>query len=52
MDSIGAERDVVLAGQDGKIEIWPADNYNKIGLPAADLAELGEKLLGGLNNEP
>ena len=25
MDLIGAERDVVLAGQDGRIEIWAAE---------------------------
>lgn len=52
MDQIGADRDVILAGQDGRIEIWSAENYKKIALPAADLADLGEKLLGGLNNEP
>lgn len=51
MELIGAERDVVLAGQDGRIEIWPADTYSKIALPAEELASLGEKLLGGSNNE-
>ncbi len=51
MDLIGAERDVVLAGQDGRIEIWPADVYSKLAMPADDLANLGEKLLGGSNNE-
>ncbi len=51
MDQIGAERDVVLAGQDGKIEIWPADIYNKIAMPAKELGILGAKLLGS-NNEP
>ena len=29
MDQIDADRDVVLAGQDGRIEIWAADNYRK-----------------------
>ena len=51
MDLIGAGRDVVLAGQDGRIEIWPADVYNKLAMPAEDLANLGEKLLGGSNND-
>lgn len=51
MDLIGAERDVVLAGQDDRIEIWPAEKYTKIALPAEELASLGEKLLGGSNNE-
>ena len=50
MDLIGAGRDVVLAGQDGRIEIWPADVYSKLAMPAEDLANLGEKLLGGNND--
>ena len=50
MDLIGAGRDVVLAGQDGRIEIWPADIYSKLAMPAEDLANLGEKLLGGNND--
>ena len=51
MDLIGADRDVVLAGQDGRIEIWAADIYDKIDIPAEDLANLAEKYLGGSNNE-
>jgi MraZ protein len=52
MDLIGADRDVVLAGQDGRIEIWAADIYNKIGMPSEDFANLAEKLMGGNINEP
>jgi MraZ protein len=51
MDLIGADRDVVLAGQDGRIEIWAADRYDKIDMPADDFANLAEKFLGGSNNE-
>ena len=51
MDLIGADRDVVLAGQDGRIEIWAADIYDKIDMPADDFANLAEKFLGGSNNE-
>jgi MraZ protein len=51
MDLIAADRDVVLAGQDGRIEIWAADIYNKIDMPADDFANLAEKFLGGSNNE-
>jgi MraZ protein len=51
MDLIGADRDVVLAGQDGRIEIWAADIYDKIDMPAEDLANLAEKFLGGSDNE-
>jgi MraZ protein len=52
MDLIAAERDVVLAGQDGRIEIWTADDYEKIGMPAEDFANLAEKLMGRNINEP
>jgi MraZ protein len=51
MDTIGAERDVVLAGQDGRIELWSSEVYNKIDMPAGDFADLAEKLLGGFINE-
>jgi len=51
MDLIGADRDVVLAGQDGRIEIWAADTYDKIDMPAEDFANLAEKLMGGSINE-
>ena len=43
MDLIGAERDVVLAGQDGRIEIWAADSYAKIDMDADHFANLAEK---------
>ena len=46
-DLIGAERDVVLAGQDGRIEIWSASVYETIEMPAEDFANLAEKLMGG-----
>jgi len=52
MDLIGAERDVVLAGQDGRIEIWAADSYENIDMPAAEFENQAEKFLGGVNNEP
>ena len=51
-DLIGAERDVVLAGQDGRIEIWSASGYETIEMPAEDFANLAEKLMGGSINEP
>lgn len=47
IDLIGAERDVVLAGQDGRVEIWAADIYDKIDMAAEDFADLAEKLMGG-----
>jgi MraZ protein len=52
MDQIGAERDVVLAGQDGRIEIWAENIYDKIDMAPADFADLAEKLMGGSINDP
>jgi MraZ protein len=52
MDLIGADRDVVLAGQDGRIEIWAVNVYDKIDMPADEFANLAEKLMGGANNDP
>jgi MraZ protein len=52
MDLITAGRDVVLAGQDGRIEIWDAEVYGKIGMAPGDFADLSEKLYGGSLNEP
>lgn len=46
MDLIDAERDVILAGQDGRIEIWASDVYDKINMPDEDFAKLAEKLMG------
>jgi MraZ protein len=52
LDLISAEREVVLAGQDGRIEIWSASVYETIGMTAEDFANLAEKLMGGSINEP
>jgi MraZ protein len=52
MEMIGAERDVVLAGQDGRIEIWAAEKYDKIDMAPDDFANLAEKLMGGTFNDP
>ena len=52
MEIAGIERDVVLAGQDGRVEIWAADLYEKIDMPPEDFANLAEKLLGNRLNAP
>jgi MraZ protein len=51
LDAIGASRDVVLAGQDGRIEIWAAGVYEKLDMPASEFADLAEKLMGGSLND-
>lgn len=51
LEMIGADHDLVLAGQDGRIEIWAADDYGRIEMPAEDFASLAEKLMGGTLSE-
>jgi len=51
LDIIGSSRNVVLAGQDGRIEIWSAEVYDKLDMPTSDFADLAEKLLGGSLND-
>lgn len=51
LDAIEAERDVVLAGQDGRIEIWAAQVYERIDMLPGDFANLAEKLMGRDINE-
>ena len=41
------EKEVVLAGQDGRIEIWAGNKYESIDMPVEDFADLAEKLMGG-----
>jgi len=47
LDLAGIDKDVILAGQDGRIEIWASDKYEAIDMPVNDFADLAEKLLGG-----
>ncbi|HBE40861.1 MAG TPA: cell division protein MraZ [Bacteroidales bacterium] len=51
LDLIGVGKDVVLAGQEGKIEIWAAENYHKTDVSGEELANLAEDILGGNSNE-
>lgn len=44
-------KEVVLAGQDGRIEIWSRENYEAIDMPVDDFADLAEKLMSGLITE-
>ncbi len=50
-DLVNIDKDVVLAGQDGRIEIWNASAYESLGMDASDFADLAEKLLGGSTTE-
>jgi len=46
LDLAGITKDVVLAGQDGRIEMWAEEVYAHIDMPSDDFANLAEKLLG------
>jgi MraZ protein len=50
-DLAGIGRDLILAGQDGRIEIWSEDAYGSASLLPAEFADLAEKLLGGPSNQ-
>jgi MraZ protein len=50
LDEIGAERDIVLAGQPGKLELWAKTKYDAVSLSDEDFAGMAEKLLDGLTD--
>ncbi len=51
LDEINADKEIVLAGQFNKIEIWPKDIYEKAVSSDNEFAAIAEKILGGLNLE-
>ncbi len=50
LESADIQKDAVLAGQDGKIEIWSKELYEAGGLNEDEFATLAEKILGNTNN--
>lgn len=52
LDEVGISREVVLAGQDARIEIWPAEGYEKMEVSEKEFASLAEKIMGGGTGEP
>jgi MraZ protein len=51
MEFSGANNEVLLAGQFGKIEVWSPELYGKVSGDTADFASLAEKILGGAIND-
>jgi MraZ protein len=47
LEYAGIDKDVVLSGQDRKIEIWAKEAYESKEEQADDFAALAEKILGG-----
>jgi MraZ protein len=51
LDEIHADKDIIMAGQFGKIEIWAKEKYEKIELGAQEFAGMAEKIMEGLVDE-
>lgn len=49
LELIDADRELVLAGQDEKIEVWSKERYQEIGTDSEGFANLAEEILGGTN---
>jgi Uncharacterized protein conserved in bacteria len=46
LDSIGAQKEIIFAGNDHKIEIWAKEEYQKREMNPKDFANLAQKILG------
>lgn len=51
LELVDIDKDVVLAGQDGKIELWSQDTYDAIEEKEDDFAALAEKIMVDSNDE-
>ena len=51
LDEVKVEKEVILAGQLGKIEIWAKDLYDKIDVGNDEFASMAEKIMEGLIDE-
>ncbi|MBN2274050.1 MAG: hypothetical protein JXR41_01970 [Bacteroidales bacterium] len=51
MESIGADREIVMTGLPGKIEIWPRATYEEIDSGSNEFAALAEKIMGNINKD-
>jgi MraZ protein len=51
LDTVEISKEVVMAGQDGKIEIWARHLYEQIQEPEDEFAELAQKIMGNTSNE-
>ncbi|MBU8891311.1 MAG: division/cell wall cluster transcriptional repressor MraZ [Bacteroidales bacterium] len=47
LDLANISKEAILAGQDGKIEVWSKELYELVGQKQDDFATLAEKIMGG-----
>jgi MraZ protein len=47
LDLVGIDKDIVLSGQDKKIEIWSKELYDSNEIKEEEFSNLAEKILGG-----
>jgi MraZ protein len=52
LELIKSDKEVVLAGQPGKIELWGKAKYEQIELSDKDFADMAENLMDGFLDEP
>lgn len=46
LDAVGIDKDVMMAGQDNKIEIWNKERYQQLAEADEDFADLAQEILG------
>ena len=51
LELVSVKKEVILAGQDGKIEIWSKEIYDRGAEGEDEFASLAEKIMGGTLNE-
>lgn len=48
LEMVDIDKEIAMAGQNGKIEIWAKENYLRMDVKEDDFAQLAEKILGGI----
>lgn len=51
LEQVEVDKEVIMAGQTGKIEIWASDKYNDLQLDDQQFAEMAEDIMEGLIDE-
>jgi MraZ protein len=51
LEDAAAQKELILAGQFGKIEIWAKESYEKIEVGDQEFASMAEKIMEGLVDE-